>query len=61
MPGSQMAFPRISQRFAHEFDLMCIINQSVWIDNRNGNWICLDWKTGEVMYGTEWICKGSFT
>jgi len=56
-----MAFPRISQRFAHEFDLMCIINQSVWIDNRNGNWICLDWKTGEVMYGTEWICKGSFT
>jgi outer membrane protein assembly factor BamB len=32
---------------------------SNWINNRNGNWICLDWETGEVMYDTEWICKGS--
>ena len=32
---------------------------SNWIDNRQGNWVCLDWETGEVMYETEWKCKGS--
>lgn len=32
---------------------------SNWLDNRMGNWICLDWKTGEVKYDMEWINKGS--
>jgi len=32
---------------------------STWIDNRNGNWACLNWETGEVMFETEWKCKGS--
>ena len=32
---------------------------SNWIDNRMGNWVCLDWETGEVKYETEWINKGS--
>lgn len=26
---------------------------------RNGNWICLDWNTGEVKYDVEWQGKGS--
>jgi len=30
-----------------------------WHSNRIGNWICLDWKTGEVKYDTRWQCKGS--
>jgi outer membrane protein assembly factor BamB len=30
-----------------------------WKGNRMGNWICLDWKTGKLMYETEWINKGS--
>jgi len=30
-----------------------------WIDNRNGNWCCLDWETGKLMYEKKWICKGS--
>jgi len=30
-----------------------------WLNNRDGHWVCLDWKTGKVMYETEWMCKGS--
>jgi hypothetical protein len=32
---------------------------SNWISNRNGNWMCLDWDTGEIMYEEEWHNKGS--
>jgi len=32
-----------------------------WKNNRDGNWICLDWDTGKVMYDHKWICKGSIT
>ena len=32
---------------------------SNWEDNRNGNWVCLDWKTGKVMWEEKWITKGS--
>lgn len=30
-----------------------------WKSNRDGNWVCLDWDSGKVMYEKEWICKGS--
>ena len=30
-----------------------------WENNSNGNWVCLDWKTGKVMYEKKWINKGS--
>jgi outer membrane protein assembly factor BamB len=32
-----------------------------WIDNRNGNWCCLNWKTGKTMYEKKWHCKGSIS
>lgn len=32
---------------------------SNWINNGDGNWCCLDWETGEVMYEEHWKCKGS--
>ncbi len=32
---------------------------SNWHNNLNGNWICLDWKTGQVMYDHKWFGKGS--
>ena len=32
---------------------------SNWHNNRKGNWVCLDWQTGEPMYETEWHNKGS--
>lgn len=32
---------------------------SNWINNGNGNWICLDWDSGEVMYDEKWQNKGS--
>ena len=31
---------------------------SYWINNGAGNWACLDWNTGEVMYDEEWNSKG---
>lgn len=31
---------------------------SYWIHNNAGNWACLDWDTGEVMYDQEWNSKG---
>jgi outer membrane protein assembly factor BamB len=30
-----------------------------WEDNKNGNWVCLDWNTGKVMYEKKWYTKGS--
>jgi outer membrane protein assembly factor BamB len=32
---------------------------SNWISNSKGNWVCLDWETGKVMYEKEWQTKGS--
>lgn len=32
---------------------------SNWINNGTGNWCCINWETGEVMWETEWHCKGS--
>lgn len=32
---------------------------SSWIHNRDGNWCCLDWKTGKVQFETQWENKGS--
>ncbi len=32
---------------------------SNWLHNGNGNWCCIDWKTGETMYESSWINKGS--
>ncbi len=30
-----------------------------WENNGMGRWVCLDWKTGEIKYETEWFNKGS--
>jgi len=30
-----------------------------WLHNGNGNWCCIDWKTGETMFEAKWINKGS--
>ena len=32
---------------------------SNWLNNSQGNWVCLDWETGAVMYETGWFTKGS--
>ncbi|MBD3182317.1 PQQ-binding-like beta-propeller repeat protein [Candidatus Poribacteria bacterium] len=32
---------------------------SNWINNGNGNWLCLDWESGKTMYDTKWHNKGS--
>ena len=32
---------------------------SNWINNVNGNWVCLDWETGEVQYEETWQNKGA--
>ena len=32
---------------------------SNWISNGKGKWVCMKWKTGEIMYVTDWINKGS--
>ncbi|MCK4920352.1 MAG: alcohol dehydrogenase, partial [Bacteroidales bacterium] len=31
---------------------------SNWYNNRLGNWVCLDWETGEVKWVKEWDTKG---
>ena len=30
-----------------------------WENNSKGNWVCLEWETGKVMYEKKWINKGS--
>lgn len=32
---------------------------SNWLNNGDGNWCCIDWKTGKKMYEEHWNCKGS--
>jgi len=32
---------------------------SNWLNNGNGNWVCLEWETGKVMYEEQWFNKGS--
>lgn len=32
---------------------------SNWINNGNGNWCCVDWNSGKMMWEEQWKCKGS--
>jgi outer membrane protein assembly factor BamB len=32
---------------------------SNWLNNNNGNWCCIEWKTGKKMWEEPWNCKGS--
>ena len=32
-----------------------------WEGNKNGNWMCVDWKTGTTQYNQSWENKGSLT
>lgn len=32
---------------------------SNWINNNKGKWVCMDWKTGNIDYESDWITKGS--
>jgi len=32
---------------------------SNWLNNGDGNWCCLEWKTGKKMWEEHWNCKGS--
>jgi outer membrane protein assembly factor BamB len=32
---------------------------SNWLNNNNGNWCCLEWKTGKKMWEEHWNTKGS--
>jgi outer membrane protein assembly factor BamB len=36
----------------------CIYGSN-WLNNNNGNWCCIDWKTGNKMWEEHWNCKGS--
>ncbi|MCF8378890.1 MAG: PQQ-like beta-propeller repeat protein [Bacteroidales bacterium] len=35
----------------------CIYGSN-WYNNRLGNWVCMDWETGEVKWITQWDTKG---
>lgn len=32
---------------------------SNWDGNRNGNWLCVDWETGDTLYEENWHTKGA--
>jgi hypothetical protein len=32
---------------------------SNWQNNKKGNWICMNWKSGEIMYVGQWDSKGA--
>ena len=32
---------------------------SNWFNNKQGNWVCMAWDTGEIKYVTPWDTKGS--
>jgi outer membrane protein assembly factor BamB len=32
---------------------------SNWLNNSQGNWLCIDWESGETQWETKWNSKGS--
>jgi len=32
---------------------------SNWLNNADGDWCCIDWKTGAKKWEEHWVCKGS--
>jgi hypothetical protein len=32
---------------------------SNWLNNSNGDWCCIEWKSGKKMWQQHWNCKGS--
>jgi len=32
---------------------------TTWENNSNGNWICVNWKSGKICFNEHWKCKGS--
>lgn len=42
----------------HYVNIGDFIYGSNWLSNSQGNWVCLEWDTGEVMYEDEWKTKG---
>ncbi len=32
---------------------------SNWINNNKGNWVCMDWQTGKIMWEQTWDSKGA--
>jgi outer membrane protein assembly factor BamB len=36
----------------------CIYGSN-FLSPTSGNWVCVDWQTGQVKWETPWICKGS--
>lgn len=32
---------------------------SNWLSNNDGNWVCIDWNTGETKYDVKWNSKGN--
>ena len=36
-----------------------VIYGSNWISNNQGNWVAVDWNTGETLYNESWNTKGS--
>jgi len=32
---------------------------SNWLSNNDGNWCCIEWKTGKKIWEEHWNCKGS--
>ena len=33
---------------------------SNWLSNSKGNWVCMEWNTGKIMYEEKWDSKGAF-
>jgi outer membrane protein assembly factor BamB len=42
----------------HYVNIGDYIYGSNWLSNSKGNWVCLNWDTGESMYEDEWKTKG---
>lgn len=42
----------------HYVNVGDFIYGSNWLNNSQGNWVCLNWESGEVMYEEKWNTKG---
>jgi len=61
--GTKLTRKRVEKVFDNHHGGVVLVDGHIygsnWLNNRQGNWLCMNWDTGEIMYEKTWISKGA--
>jgi outer membrane protein assembly factor BamB len=57
--GTQIKRKWVNEVLDNHHGGVVLVDGYIYGSNWKGNWVCLEWETGKVMYETTWIGKGS--